>query len=86
MPTIILLEPEVDAEFKLTAPPYQGSPSLWFFYLGTYLKKQIPGAEIVILDGRFVSTADLPRWAKKIKPDFVGISPKYILRRNKTNN
>lgn len=31
MPTIILLEPEIDAEFKLTAPSYQGSPSLWFF-------------------------------------------------------
>ena len=79
---VILLEPEVDLEFKSRVPTYHGKPSLWALYLGTYLKKKISDFNITILDCRFFPTKRLIDRAKKIKPDFVGISPKYISYKN----
>lgn len=45
------------------------------FYLGTYVKKNLPSLEVEVLDGIFMGRKNLE---KKIGADFVGISPTII--------
>ena len=72
---LILLEPEVDTEYKLSVPSYQGKPSLWALYLGTFLREKISKVEITILDCRFFSTDKLRKWAKKSNQTLLALAP-----------
>lgn len=82
---VILLEPEIDPPFELLVHEgrsYRELPPLWALSIGTYLKKKIPKTDLTILDCRFFTTGQLKKWAKRIKPDFVGISPKFVSYKN----
>lgn len=77
---IVFLEPDFDFHYRhlLEEGRTYAVPPLWALYLGTYLKERIRDVKIDILDCQFFSMDKLEEWTKKNKPDFAGISPKFL--------
>ncbi len=80
---VILIEPPDDQEAVLTQ--FLNSkyyyPALWTLALATYIKEKIPKTNFKIIDGRFEKFRSLNGIEKEIKdfkPDFVGLSPKFL--------
>lgn len=77
---VALLEPKFDFfyRFLLKEGRTYAVPPLWALYLGTYLKEKIPDVKIDILDCQIFPMDKLEEWGRKNRPDFVGISPKFL--------
>lgn len=77
---IVLLEPEQDLYLSphLNKGGFHITPPLWALSIGTYLKKEIPNADLKILDCRIFPKEKLEDWIKKNKPEIAGISPKFV--------
>jgi len=58
-------------------------PLLWALALGTYLKEKIKSnLDIKVLDGQLLTVDQILQKIKKIKPDFIGLCPKYTSYEN----
>jgi radical SAM superfamily enzyme YgiQ (UPF0313 family) len=74
---ILLIEPTKGRNIKEKSIAKRPLVPLWTLSLATYLKKKAPEIHVDILDGQLLSQKSILRKINQLKPEVVGLSPKF---------